>query len=151
MAKLPESFRTIESNDDLLEPGDYLAEIIKTELKTTKNGDGQYFAFQFQILGGKSKGRVVFTNINIVNPNPVAMSIAKGTMTKIAKAIDMDPKRLDHPDFDTDEMLKKPMMIVVTKRPDTDAYPGNDIKNYKKASATGTSDAPKRNPFAKKA
>ena len=143
MAKIPSSVRENES-DDILPAGDYLAEIIKTEMKKTNAGDGEYLSLMFKVLDGPNKDRAVFTNLNLDNPNPVAVNIAIGSLDKICKACGKDRRKMD----DSDELLKIPMIITVTKRPDDDAYPGNDIKGYKKASASGT--APKKNPFTKK-
>jgi hypothetical protein len=147
MAKLPDSFKTVESNDELLEPGEYLAEIIKSDMKQTNAGDGYYIAYQFQVVDGPSKGKILFCNINIINPSPIAVKIAKGSNDKICKAVGKIPDAVT----DTEELHKIPMIIVVTKRPDDDAYPGNDIKNFKKAGTTPpAAGAPKKNPFAKK-
>ena len=143
MAKIPQSVRENES-DDILPAGDYLAEIINTEMKTTKAGDGEYLSIMFKILEGTNKDKVVYTNLNLINPNQVAVNIATGTLDKICKACGKDRKKLD----DSDELIRIPIIITVTKRPDDDAYPGNEIKGYKKASASGT--APKKNPFGKK-
>jgi hypothetical protein len=143
MAKIPQSIKE-QSSEEFLPSGDYTAVIMKTEMKTTNAGDGEYLSLAFKVVQeGFYKDRLVYTNLNLVNPNPVAVNIAVGTLDKICKACNLDRKRLD----DSDELLNIPIIITVTRRPDDDAYPGNDIKGFKKATSSGT--APKKNPFQK--
>jgi hypothetical protein len=142
MAKIPTSVKE-QSSEEFLPAGDYITVITKTEMKTTNAGDGEYLSLAFKVTDGAFKDRLVYTNLNLVNPNPVAVNIAVGSLDKICKACNLDRKRLD----DSDELLNIPIIITVTRRPDDDAYPGNDIKGYKKATSSGT--APKKNPFAK--
>jgi len=142
MAKIPQSIKE-QTSEEFLPAGDYIAEIFKTEMKTTNAGDGEYLSLTFKVLEGGFKDRLVYTNLNLINPNPVAVNIAVGSLDKICKALGKDRKKLD----DSDELLHIPLIITVTRRPDDDAYPGNDIKGFKKASASGS--MPKKNPFTK--
>lgn len=143
MAKLPQSFSSDDS-DDICPTGDYLAEIVKTEMKTTNSGDGEYLSLHFKILEGAQKGSMVFCNLNLINPNETAVKIANSQLKKIINAIGKDPAKV----VDSDELKNIPLMIGVVKRPDDDAYPGADIKKFSKASSDGSK--PKANPFAKK-
>jgi hypothetical protein len=144
MAKYPQSVKTAEVQDDILPAGDYLAEAIKTEFKETKSGTGQYLSIAFKILEGSFKDRLIYTNLNVINDNPVAVNIAVGSLKKIYVAAG---KNFDTRD-DSDEILHIPMILTLTVRPEGDAYPGNEIKKYAKVGASGA--APKKNPFAKK-
>lgn len=142
MAKLPQSFSTDDS-DDICPTGDYLAEIIKTEMKSTNSGTGEYLQLSFKIKDGPQKGQIIFCNLNLINDNETAVRIANSTLKKIIKAVGKDPAKV----VDSDELKNIPLMISVVKRPDDDAYPGADIKKYSEAVAGG---APRANPFAKK-
>ena len=108
MAKIPQSVKENES-DDILPAGDYLAEIIKTEMKQTNSGTGEYLSVMFKILEGSNKDKAIYTNLNLVNPNQVAVNIAIGTLDKICKAAGKDRKKLD----DSDELLHIPMIFTV--------------------------------------
>lgn len=143
MAKLPQSFSSDES-DDICPTGDYLAEVVKTEMKPTNAGDGEYLQLTFKIIEGTQKGSVVFCNLNLINPNEMAVKIANGQLKKLINAVGKDPAKV----VDSDELKNIPLTISVVKRPDDDAYPGADIKKFSKAGTPGTT--AKANPFAKK-
>jgi hypothetical protein len=113
-------------------------------MKTTNSGDGEYLSLHFKIIEGAQKGSLVFCNLNLINPNEMAVKIANGQLKKIINAIGKDPAKV----VDSDELKNIPLMIGVVKRPDDDAYPGADIKKFSKASVDGSK--PKANPFAKK-
>lgn len=144
MAIIPKQLFKEGDEDEFLPEGDYLAEIVKSENKATKAGDGEYLSLQFKVLEGKHKDEIVYTNLNLVNPNDVAVKIAKKTLAKICKAVNVDVLNLEN----SEQLHGKPMIITVTLRPTDDAYPGNEIKGFKAASGTGA--PPKKNPFAKK-
>ena len=143
MAKLPKSFQETDASDEPLAPGDYLAEITSAELKDTKSGTGKYILYVFKVIEGPKKDAAVFLNVNVINDSKAAVAIGKTTNDKLCKALGIDPNKKD---LDTDELLKIPLVITVTLRDPNSAYPGNDIKGFKKAGATG---APKKNPFGK--
>ena len=141
MAKLPEAFKSSDVADDVWEPGEYLVEITKSEMKDTKAGTGQYLQLGFKCMKGKQKGQMIFTNLNLVNPNEIAVNIARKELKKLCSAVG----KIDIED--SNELHAIPLVIKVTKRDDDDPYPGNDIKAYK---ATGEgSSIPKANPFKK--
>ena len=77
-----------EEMDDfsVIPVGNYNVQIVKSELKPTKSGDGKRLNFQFKVLDGKFKGRIIFTGLNVVNPNPQAVEISMKELTSICKA-----------------------------------------------------------------
>ena len=131
MALLPEVFtpENEESNEFLpLPAGWYPAEIIKSELKETKNKDGKYLLFCFRIIDGEFKGRMVFTNLNIVNKNAVAVKMARGDLKAICDAVDLEGELED-----TVDIHNKPMEIKLSVKPETSQWPAkNEIKGYRK-------------------
>lgn len=139
MAKLPSAFNTSDVADDIWKAGEYLVEITKSEMKDTKAGTGQYLSLGFKCLEGEQKGNMLFANLNLVNPNDIAVSIAQKDLKKICTAV--GKKSIE----DSNELHAIPLKIRVAVRPDDDAYPGNDIKGYK--SAGGSSAATGKNPF----
>lgn len=73
-----------------LEPipaGKYLAMITESEMKDTKNGDGRYLQFTFQILDGSHKGRFVWARLHLENANQMAVQIAKAELSAICRAV----------------------------------------------------------------
>lgn len=138
MALLPNVFVPEEAESmefEVLPAGWYPAEIVKSELKTTKDKQGKYIALQFKItddveINGeevKSKGRFVYTNLNIVNKNETAVKIAMSDLKAICAAIDFEDELEDTVDLHDQEM-----MIKLTVKPETSEWPAkNEIKGYK--------------------
>lgn len=134
MALLPGVFVPEEAEDmqfSVLKGGWYPAEIVKSELKTTRDKDGKYLALQFKILEDandeKSEGRFVFTNLNIVNKNETAVKIAHSDLKAICAAVGHEGELEDSVD-----LHNIPMMINVKVKPETNDWPAkNEIKGYK--------------------
>ncbi len=130
MALLPEVFtpENEESNEfKPIEAGWYAAEIVKSELKTTAKKDGKYLALCFRIIDGEHEGRLVFSNLNIVNPNKTAVKIARGDLKAICDAVGFIGELED-----TVDIHNKPLKIKVTVKPETPQWPAkNEIKGYK--------------------
>lgn len=91
MAKLGKTFDSGQHDDmqsgfDPIPIGVYLAMVAESEIKTTKKKDGKYISLKFKILEGKYKGRFIWTNLNIINPNPVAVEIAQNELATLCRA-----------------------------------------------------------------
>jgi ribosomal protein S28E/S33 len=71
---------------DNLPPGNYTAQVIESMMKETAKG-GQMLQLTLEIIDGPSKGRRVWDNLNIKNPNPTAQEIALRTLSAICLAI----------------------------------------------------------------
>ena len=114
--------------------GEYLAMITGSEMKTTKSGSGSYLELTFQVLEGKYQGRLLWSRLNLDNPNPIAVQMARAELSTICRAISvMAPN-------DSVELHNLPLQIVVKcrKREDTGDI-NNEIKGYqKKKSVTVT-------------
>ena len=108
-----------------LPAGDYNACIVASEMKPTKDGTGTYLELKLQVLDGKYQNRTLFDRLNLVNKNETAVTIAKGTLSAICRAIGvMTPK-------DSSELHNKPLKITVRVKPDPERGPQNEIKGYK--------------------
>lgn len=77
----------MQSGFDLIPLGKYLATVTKSDVKETKAKTGKYISLTFTIQYGKYKGRHIFTNLNIINPNPVAVEIAQKELATLCRAI----------------------------------------------------------------
>jgi len=88
--KLPTAFdantHDPADNYDPLPAGKYEVEIIESEMKTTKNGLGQYLQLTLEVQTGEFKGRRVWDRLNLVNPNQAAVDIANRTLSQICRA-----------------------------------------------------------------
>ena len=107
--------------------GDYLAIITESEMKSTKSGTGSYLELTFQVIEGKYKNRLLWSRLNLDNPNPIAVQMAQAELSAICRAVGvMAPN-------DSVELHNLPLQIVVKcqKREDTGDIT-NEIKGYQK-------------------
>jgi len=103
---------------DLIEPGEYRAEIVADEVKESKSTAGNhYLELQVKIDGKGS----IWDRLNLWNSNPSAVEIANGTLKQIANAIGQS--RI----ADSAEMLLKPLMVRVEVEPGTAGYKDKNI------------------------
>ena len=134
MALLPSVFVPEETEDMEFKPlkaGWYPAELVKSELKTTKDKKGKYLSFQFKVTEDandeSSEGRFVFTNLNIVNSNETAVKIAHSDLKAICEAVGHKGELED-----TVDLHNIPLMIKVSYKPETPDWPAkNEIKGFK--------------------
>lgn len=131
MAKLPSVFNSSEHDSSGFEPipaGVYVAEIVKSELKTTKDGTGKYINFQFKVIDGDNTGRFIFAMLNIVNKNQMAVDIANRELKSIVVACGLGD---DYELEDTEDLHGIPMGIRVNIQEATPQWPAkNVIKGY---------------------
>lgn len=66
--------------------GDVIGIITKSQYKLTKAKTGNYLQLIWKVQGGKYNGRTLFDNLNLDNPNPIAVEIANKTLNSICKA-----------------------------------------------------------------
>lgn len=107
--------------------GWYDARVMSAELRTTKAGNGKYIAVRYDITGPEHSGRVIWGNLNVNNPNPVAEKIGRTQLSKLALAGGMGglPR-------DTNELVGLDVKIKVTERPASGQYAAsNDVKDWK--------------------
>jgi hypothetical protein len=72
---------------EVLPPGKYLAQIINSEMRPTKDGTGAFLFLEIDILEGQYQGRKLFDRLNLSNPNPNAVEIAQRTLSSICRAV----------------------------------------------------------------
>lgn len=110
--------------------GKYLAVITESEMKPTKSGVGQYLQLTFQIIEGEYKSRLVWTRLNLDNPNATTVKIARAELSAVCRAAGVPAPK------DSVELHNIPLVITVgqKKRDDTGEM-GNVIKGYGKKDA----------------
>lgn len=120
MALLQNSFITDDVEDVSfapVPPGMYTMQITKSEIKTTKSGNGEYISLQMVIMDeGSYAGRTVFTNLNIVNPNEKAVQIARSQLKNICKSVGITEFQ------DTQELHGIPFLAKLKIVPGRDGY-----------------------------
>ena len=113
--------------------GKYLAVITQSEMKPTKSGNGSYLELVFQVIEGEYKGRLLWSHLNLDNPNELTVQIARSELSAICRAVGvMQPK-------DSVELHNLPLLVSVKcKRREDTGEITNEIKGYvKKEAATG--------------
>jgi hypothetical protein len=105
--------------------GKYHAVITESDMKSTKSGKGSLLQLKFQITDGEFKNRILWTRLNLDNPNKTAVAIARAQLSAICRAVGvMAPN-------DSGELHNLPLIITVAckKREDTGDIT-NEIKGY---------------------
>lgn len=71
----------------VLPPGNYTVLVEEAEQKDTKAGTGKYIKLKLQVTDGPSKGRVLFDQINIVNPSQQCVEIGLRCLSALCRAV----------------------------------------------------------------
>lgn len=130
----------VETNtNEPIPAGWYNATITEAEVKDTKAGTGRYIKLRFDVTGPTHQGRVVFTNINIQNPNPKAEEIGHQQLGQLMKAGGLSSLS------DTDQLIGVGAQIKVSIRKSEEYGDQNEVKAYK---SIGGSAAPAPAPAA---
>jgi hypothetical protein len=109
---------------ELLPAGKYRAQIVESEMRVTKNGMGQFLWLMLDILEGEHKGRKIFDQLNLVNPNPTTVEIAQRTLSAICHATGKMHVS------DSEELHLIPMTIQVKVRPPKNGYGESNAVAY---------------------
>ena len=131
MAQL--NFRPSEVPQDefhVLPEGEYMAEIIKSEITPNKANTGQILKLTWSVKSGQRAGVQIWQNLNIVNANAQAQGIAERELANICEAARIDPLH------DSEQLHHIPLLIGVKIRPAQNGYkPQNEIKGVRPMSA----------------
>ena len=132
---------------EVLPPGDYQAQIIQSEMRATKNGEGQYLWLELDVIAGPQTGRKIFDRLNLVNANTQAVEIAQRTLSAICHATGKLTVS------DSEELHFRPLIASVKVRPAGPDATGvqrdaqNEVKGYKPLSGqTGAAAAQTQAP-----
>lgn len=134
MARLPLTANT-EGNKDSLDdfsampPGEATACITSSKYMETKKKNGHYLQLKWKIMEGEHKGRILFDNLNLDNPNPVAVEIANKALNSICQAAGKVGVQ------DSEELHGVPILVKWKVNPaDAQNPASNSISGYKTAS-----------------
>lgn len=115
---------------ETLPPGDYVVQIVRSDMKATKNGAGQYLEIELTILEGSHINRKLFDRLNLVNANQQAVDIANRTLSAICHATGQMTVS------DSEQLHFKPMVAKVAVRPSGPDKSGvmrdtqNEVRGY---------------------
>lgn len=128
MASLGFDTRTAEPLKNFSEPipaGEYVAAIVDSERKPTTAGTGELIKCVWEILKGEHKGRKLFANYNILNPNEDAQRIGRAEIAAACRACGK-PNATDTSELHNIVVVLK---VAIQKRKDTGELE-NRIKAY---------------------
>src|SRR5262245_724101 len=109
---------------EVLPPGKYLAQIVNSEMRVTKDGMGQYLWLELDVLEGPCRGRKLFDRLNLVNANPQTVEIAQRTLSAICHATG----RLQVQD--SEELHLIPLIADVQVQPPKNGYGESNKVRY---------------------
>ncbi|GAB4119049.1 MAG: hypothetical protein Kow00104_01210 [Rhodothalassiaceae bacterium] len=109
---------------EVIPPGKYLAQIVASEMRATRDGMGQYLWLELDILEGPYAGRKLFDRLNLVNTNPTTVEIAQRTLSAICHACGRMQVR------DSEELHLIPMALDVRVKPPKGDYGESNVIRY---------------------
>lgn len=127
MANLGATFdaSSVEPNKpfEILPPNRYVVQIVASEMRATKDGQGQYLWLELDVLEGEFQGRKLFDRLNLVNNNPQTVEIAQRTLSAICHAVGKLQVQ------DSEELHLIPLMADVKVQPPKEGYgPSNALR-----------------------
>jgi len=113
-----------EAQGDLakLPTGEYVVQIIDSDLKPTKNNDGQFLALTYEVMEGPLAGRKHFDNINLEHTNPKVVKIANRQFASIREATGVPNPRT------SEELHFRPHVIRIENYPAGTTYTSGSKK-----------------------
>jgi len=122
---------------EVLPPGDYIVQIVGSEMKSTKDETGQMLWLEYDIIDGEFAGRKLWDRLNLVNKNAQAVEIAQRTLSAICRAVGKMAVS------DSEELHFKPLIASVKVRPagpdrnNVQREAQNEVKGYKPVNGGG--------------
>jgi len=108
-----------QSEYKLLPEGEYVLQIVGSEIKPTAKG-GTQLVIDFNVVGSQYDGSVLKERLNIVNDNTTAVEIAFQTLAKIVSASGLEAIN------DSSELHGKKMIGKVVVKKGTGTYTSTD-------------------------
>lgn len=144
MSNLNFNAETVEPQSDFspIPAGEYLVMVTSSEIKDTKNGQGQYLQLTLQVLDGAYKNRLVFDRINIQHANTSAQEIGQRALSALCYAVNV--LHISN----SAQLHGIPFIVRLAVRKDDQYGDSNDVKAYK--SATGQKPAVHTSPATTK-
>jgi len=139
MANLGQTFDSTQVNPDTgfdpLPAGDYIAMIIDSAMKPTKNGAGQYLELTLQVVDGPYAQRLLWDRLMLDHPNNKTVEIAQRKLSAICHAVNVLKVQ------DSTQLHNIPLKVRVKFVDDPQFGPKNEIGGYKPASGAQVGNA----------
>jgi hypothetical protein len=100
----------------LVPPGKYVVNIVDSDMRPTKDGNGQYLWLEMHIMAGLETGRRVYDRLNLINNNETTVKIAQQTLSQICHAIGIMSVS------DSEQLHARRMVVDVRVEPGKGAY-----------------------------
>lgn len=127
----------VSDDREIIAPGNYIAHVIESSLAATKSG-GTMLKLTWEIVDGPLAKRRVWENLNIVNANPDAQTIAERSLKRICGAVGYAGVLTD-----SEALHFKPCEITVAIQPAKGEYgESNTVKGYKPVGGAPAASAP---------
>lgn len=88
--------------------GEYLVQIVKSELQPTQANNGEFLYLEHEIIQGEYSGRKLFNRLNLDNPSQQAVEIAERQFASICRAVGVLTPQ------DSEDLHNKPLVASVT-------------------------------------
>lgn len=121
------------SPNDPIPVGWYRMAIVASEKKKTNDGKGEYLKLEHQVLDGDFKGRKVWAQLNLQNPNETTVRIAQEQLSAICHSTGVLKVT------NSAQLHNIPMLCKVSIKQSQGYEPQNEIKGWK--ADTGTAPA----------
>lgn len=121
--------------------GQYLMVITGDIFKTTKNGKGEGFLFDFQIIEGDHQGAELKNWVTYAHQSQVAEQIGRGELRAIADAVGIQNPA------DTSQLYNIPMLVTLGVEYKRDPATGEDVPDgnqFKKIEAANNQAPPQQ-------
>lgn len=113
-----------EQDFSAIPEGVYPVMAIASEMKPTKNGNGEMLVFTFEVLEGQFKGRKLWSRLNLKNANKTAVEIAQRELAQICNAVGIPTPT------SSEELHNRPFHATVKVEIDDRRREINAIKKY---------------------
>ncbi len=100
-----------ETPRELLPPDRYPVQIVQSEMRATKAGDGQMLWIEMDVIDGPHRGRKIWDQLNLVNRSEVAQEIAQRRLSAICHAVGQVQVT------DSQQLHFKPMLCTLQVEP----------------------------------
>ena len=97
-----------DTGGGILPQGEYQMQIIKSDIRETKSGNGWYLWLEFDVMGPRNVGSKHWERLNLENPNEQAKKIANQNLLAISKGAGFS-----FPPEDSEQLHFKPMKVVI--------------------------------------
>jgi len=114
-----------------LPEGKYVAVITASEMKPNAKGTGEYLQLTMEVIDGPRKGAKLWARLNLVNPNPTAVEIARVELGAICRAVGVIKPN------DSAELHNKPLLVSVKVVLNDKKKEVNEIEKYESAIQQG--------------